>query len=231
MSVSSTSTFELTRDQLIRRALQIAGLFHESQTTTGEGDVVTLASDILHMELLALQAEATPPTHIDSTTQALTSGEEEYSLDSDTLDVYVGPDNIAGTIVPSSGAESPVRCISGHDYQQIPTKDSSGIPTLVFIERKHTVKLFLWPVIDSSGYSFRYRKIHAARDASGSQTLDYSKRWQKAICYAVAHQLALAKQMGLDRVGYLERQAEKAKAHARASDVGQYNGQFYVMSR
>ena len=55
MTTSATSSFELNRDALIRRSYQVAGLLEASQST--EGSDITLAADLLQMELTAMVAD------------------------------------------------------------------------------------------------------------------------------------------------------------------------------
>ena len=156
------------------------------------------------------------------------AGTAEYSL-SDILDVYIDGHGLAGTIIPSSGAETPVRAITRADYIAISSKDIQSTPTLVFVERLAVVKLVFWPVPVAT-CSFRFQKIRYPRDMdTGARTLDLSKRWQKAIVYTLAAQLALAKSAPLERVQFLESRAEQLKEKARASESDMVPMQLYVV--
>lgn len=226
MATSSTSTFELTRDQLIRRSLQIAGLLEASQSA--EGNDIALAADIMQMEIVSLQAEGVVVTWVERTTLALTAAVASATFPTDTLDVAIDPNGVAGTIVPSSGAETPVRVLTRQEYILLPNKDTQATPTMVLVERLATVTATFWPVPVAS-VSFRYGKIRFPRDLdTGARTLDLSRRWQKAICYAVAFQLALAKSLPLDRTAFLRAEAETAKQKAMLSDGERGPSQIYV---
>lgn len=227
MTTSSTSVFELNRDTLLRRSFQLAGLLEVSQNPSA--DDLALASDLLGMELLSMQATGIVVTHVERTTLSLVSGTAEYTLPSDTLDVFVPPDNVVGTIVPTTGAETPVMSISRAEYLAIPNKTSTSTPTLVFIERLATVKAVFWMVPNATGALFRYAKIRFPRDMDiGTVTLDLAKRWQKAICYSMAYQVGLAKSIPMGRVQFLMSEAERFKAIAQASDVEKGHGQFWI---
>lgn len=216
MTTSATSTFELSRDTIIRRAFQIAGMFPSSQDT--EGDDVALAADILQTSLVELVTSGSLLTWVTRTTQALTSGTAEYTI-TDALDIYVDVNGLAGTIVQTAGGETPVRAITRSDYMAISNKTTTATPSLVWVERLATVKLVFWPTPSDSTTTFRYQKIRYPRDMSdGDVTLDLSKRWQKAIMWQLAAELALAKSMPLDRVQYLEGKAEALLARAQSSD-------------
>ncbi len=225
MTTAATSTFELGRDALIRRGYQTAGLLEVSQNPSG--DDISLAADILQMELVSLISESTAPTWVTRTTQALVASTAAYTL-TDCLDVVIDANNAAGTIVPSSGSETVVQAITRAEYQQISNKTSSGTPSLVYVERLASVTVTFWPVPAATS-TFRYSSLRWPRDmATGAQTLDLSKRWMKAITYSLAHQLALAKSAPLDRVQYLEGLAERFKMRARESDVEHVHGQLFV---
>lgn len=227
MTTSSTSVFELNRDTLLRRSFQLAGLLEASQNPSA--DDLSLASDLMGMELLAMQATGIVVTHVDRTTLSLVAGTAEYTLPSDTLDVFVPADNVVGTIVPASGAETPVMCISRAEYIATPNKTSQGTPTQVFIERLATVKAVFWMVPNATGALFRYAKVRFPRDMDiGTVTLDLAKRWQKAICYSMAYQVGLAKSIPMSRVQFLMNEAERQKAMAQSSDVEKGHAQFYV---
>jgi len=228
VTTSATSTFELSRDRLIRRAFQMAGLLEAAQSA--EGDDVALASDILGMELLSLQTEGVVVTWAERTTLALVASTAGYTFPTDTLDVAIDPSNIAGTIVPSAGSETPVSVMSRAEYLALPNKDMEGTPTRVLIERLSSVAATFWPVpADTS--SFRYAKVRFPRDMdTGARTLDLSRRWQKAICFAMAYQLGLAKSIPLDRVAFLRGEAEKARKAAILSDNERGHAQIYVAS-
>jgi hypothetical protein len=219
MTTSSTSSFELTRDGLFRRAFQLAGLLEASQQPTG--DDISMATDLLSMEIQALQSIGVVVTQVERATLALVAGTSEYTLDSDTLDVVVGPDNQVGTIYSvAGGAETPVTAMSRMDWIAAQTKASQSTPTLAFIERTMTaVKVVFW-MTPNAALTFRYAKIRLPRDNdTGAVTMDLARRWQKALCFSMAYQIALAKNAPLQRVKMLEDRADREKSIATASDV------------
>jgi len=228
MSVSTNQNFELTTDQLCRRAYQLAGLLEAGQVV--QANDLALAHDLLGMELDALQADGVVLRTVERTTLALTSTTNpEYTLPAATIDVYVGNDNVAGTIVPTQGNETLVRAISRQEYLQISNKLSNATPSLVYIEKQGTTKVCFWPVPAVTNSSFRYNRIRLPYDSEGSKTLDLARRWQKAICYMLAWQLALAKSLPADRVSMLRSVGEEAKAKAVAGDIESTSIQMYAM--
>lgn len=227
MTTSATSAFELTRDSLLRRSFQLAGLLHASHSPNS--DDLALASDLLGMELDALQAEGIVLRTVEMTTAALTAATATVSLSADCIDVFVGPDNVAGTIVPLAGNETLVRAISRQEYLSISNKTSQATPSLVYVEKLAAVTLYFWPVPAVSTAVFRYSKVRLMRDAdTGAVTLDLARRWQKAICYSMAWQIAMAKSAPLERVKALRSIGEEEKFKARMNDVEKTHAQLYV---
>lgn len=228
MSVSATSAFELTRDQLIRRAFQLAGLIEVSQNPSA--DDISMAADFLAMELHALQAEGIVVTQVEQDLFALVASQPDYALPADAMDVAVGPDNVVGMIVPGgSGPGTPVMAMSRAEHLVLSNQSTEGLPTRVFIERgRVVVTLWFWMLPPTgSNYFFRYSKIAFPRDVgTGGVTLDLARRWQKAIAWSMAGQCALAKSMPIQRVKFIMDEAERFKSIARASDVEKMNVTF-----
>lgn len=219
--------YTLNRDQLIRRAFQLAGLVHAQQQP--DADDLALAADFFAMELDALQAEGAAVLLTERTTLAITTPDSEYTLPSDVLDVVVGPDNLVGTFTPvGSNIERPVYHQTRQDWTAEPNKTLMGPPTLVTIERVTSVNLIFWPTPDTDG-AFRYNKVRFRADiATGAAFPEVARRWYKALTWSVAHHVALAKSAPLGRVEYLGKSSELYKARARVAETEHGNLQFYV---
>ncbi len=227
MTVSVNSNFEMTRDTLIRRAYQVAGV--AASNVTISGDDISMAVDFLGAELDSLQAEGVILRTVERTTVALTSGEETYALDSDCIDIAVDPDNFGGMVWATSGSETRVTSVSRQQYEKLSNKTATGTPTMVYFEKQATISAIFWPVPDAS-MTFRYSKVRLIKDAdTGGVTLDLQRKWQKAIMYSLAWQLALAKGMPLDKVGFLRNTADQLKSTARADEAQKGDAQFVLM--
>lgn len=227
MAIASTSTFELTIEQLMTRAAQVAGLLSTGQSL--DVDDASLLRDMLGMEILELQAEGLVTRAVEQDTQALVASTAEYALDSDTLDVYVGPDNVAGTVyVSASTGESRVYAMSRHEYMSLTDKTAEGLPSRVFIERRTSVTAKFWPVPRES-LTFRYQKVRLGRDSTTtSNTADVDKRRMKAVVWSLAFDYAVAKSVPLDRIGMLASERDRLKTIAKMDDVERGHAQFVV---
>jgi hypothetical protein len=219
----------MTRDGIIRRALQVAGLLGSNQQA--DANDLSLAADILGMELQALQAEGVLLRTVERTEMTLQASTAEYDLDDSVMDVTVDPDNKVGMVWSTTGSEIWVGAVSRQEYEAIGDKTVEGTPTLCYVEKSAPLRLVFWPVPDAE-WTFRYSAVRLVYDASaGSQTLDVNRRWQKAILYALSWQLALAKNLPMDKVGFLKRVADESRLIARSDDHQKGDAQLCVLRR
>ena len=217
MAVSANALTDFSRDQILTMALQLARQLPAGSEAAAED--LEMGANFLSLELGSLQAEGVLLQTTERTTQSLTvAAGASYTLDSDTIDVRLGANDQAGVVKPSGGDDSIVKAISRAEYQDISDKTSSGRPSVVYIEKQASVKLVFWPVPDAT-YTFSYSKVRLLRAVdSGAVTIDLARRWLQAMTYAVASQVAMAKSMPIEVVGFLRSEAERLKAICRADD-------------
>lgn len=210
-NVSSAYAQELTRDEIIRRAFQLSsGL---ASGATPDANQIAMASDFLLTELDALQAEGIVLRTVESTNLTLVASTASYALPADTIDVMG-----RAQLVPASGSESIVTQMGREEYLDITEKTAEGTPTRFYVQRQATVTMYVWPVPDSnSPTTLRYQKVRLLKDMdTGSKTLDLERYWVKYVVWELAHQLAVANSIGLDRCVYLKNEATKAKESAKS---------------
>lgn len=227
MTVSANNAFDLSRDVLIKRAMQLAGLLDADGTP--QTGFLSMAADFLNMELLSLANDGVTLYQKERTTLALVASTATYSLPTDVIDVVVGPDGFAGTIVDSDNNETRVMATATHEYTMLSNKDSeSANPTHVAIEKFSTVRVTFYPV-PSETATFRFQKVRLIRDVdTGAVTMDVARRWQKYIWLQMAAHLARASSKPSDLVSDLRKEAADAKERAVRSDRENMAGQFYI---
>lgn len=219
MGVSQVSTHELNADEMARRACQLAGYLGANQTVSGPD--LEMALDFMNLELQHLQAEGFLIRAVERTTQLLTVSEDEYVLGAGIIDAI-----FPMTIVPAAGGgETLVEAMTRSEYLEISRKDATGRPTRCYVERPKTtsvtattgrVRLILWPTPDTAD-TLRFTKVRRLYDMDvsvssfGDTTLDLDRQWVKTITYCVAWQMALAKSLPMERVGFLRNEAEQLK--------------------
>jgi hypothetical protein len=219
MTVSSNYAVDFSRDEIVRMAFQLCGVL-EGGKEPESGDVA-MASDFINFELKALQAEGVTLRHVERATLTLVSGTAAYTLPADTVDVEMGPNDEIGSILPSSGSETPVFSMTRAEYMALPDKTSTvtGRPTRAYVEKLSGVTVTLWPVPDSTSATMRYSRVRLIRDADdGAVTMDLVPKWLKYVAYVTAENLARAKSLPMETIKDLEGKAERQKAVCLADD-------------
>lgn len=232
MTVSANATYDPQRNTLIEASLQLCGLLPAGDSASARD--LALGTNLLDMELKALQGEGIVLRTVERATVTLTAGTEEYTLPADTIDVVVDPNNLAGTIVPASGgSETAVEAMRANEWLVISNKtDPQGRPTRVYIEKQATVKLVFWPVPDTESATFRYLRVRLLRDMdAGDVTTDLPSRWVKVVTYGLAVHLARAKALESTVVTDLRREYLDEKAAVRSTDVERGPVQAHVRHR
>lgn len=219
MAPSANATIDFARDQLLRMAFQLTGTLGAGKEP-GAADL-EMGSDFMNLELMALQAEGIVLRTVERVLLPLVSGTAQYTLAADTMDVALGPNDQAGTIVQASGAEVLVTSMARAEYLDLSDKSPTvaGVPTRVFIERQALINLVFWPVPNDNTLQFRYARVRLLRDMdTGGVTTDLNRRWLLYVAYAVAAHLARAKSVPAADVADLTQQAARFKAICKADD-------------
>ncbi len=213
MTISTDYTFNPSADVVIKQALQLAGLLPLGRRP--RPDQLSDARDMLSIMLKALQNKGIMLTTAERVTLTLAPGTATYSLDADTIDVEFPTTYSA----PGSSTEQIVQRMSYSDYAPLSDKTATGTPTRAYVEKLANLTVTFWNVPSEAG-TWHYRRVRLVRDASdGGVTLDVTQRYLQAIVWKMAHRMALANSVSLERVQYLEGQALASQAEATGDDV------------
>lgn len=231
MTVSANFAFEMTRDGIIRRAMQRAQLLHpDGQPQAG---YIAMAADFLSMELQSLAAEGVTLYQKEYATLTLTAGTDLYALttpNDDAIDIVITADGVAGSISDATDqTRTPVMALTPELWTQIPDRLAEAAkPTHVTIEKLSPLLLTFHP-IPTEVHTFIFWKVRLIRDVdTGAVTMDVARRWQKYIWLELAAQLAGAASKPESFVGQLSGLAKAAKEEAKRSDREMVGGQWYV---
>lgn len=221
MTVSTNPIQELTVDELVELAWWKTGMITAGKYPRPQE--YELGHRFMLLTLASLQRDGHTQRDIEATTLTLVAGTKEYDLPTDVIDVSVGTNDVAGTIVSStaSDAETIVTTMTRQEWISLSTKNlaNTSRPAKVLIEKKGRVHLTFWPVPDSSVASFRYFKVNYFRNIdNGGQTVNIVRTWMDYIVMDVAYQIALASSLPMDRVQFLMGAAEAQKAKCLAND-------------
>lgn len=213
MPISSSYAFNPTADEMVRQAFQAAGILALGRRP--RVDQLDDARDMLTTMLKAMQDKGIMLVTAERVTLALVAGTASYTLAADTIDVEFPTTYSA----PGSTSEQIVERMSYSDYAPLSDKTAAGVPVRVYIEKSAVLTATFWNVPNAAG-TWHYRRVRLIRDASdGGVTLDVTTRYLQAIVWKLAHRLALASGVGLQRIQYLEQQALAAQEEALGDDT------------
>lgn len=213
MATSGTTAFNLNIEDIIEEAFERAGL---QRAYTGQ-DFKT-ARRSLNLIGQEFANKGVNLWTIDSATLALTSGTATYTLAADTVSI------LDHTVRQGSGAtqsDLAITRMSVGEYASLSSKNSTGRPTKIYVERlRDGPKVTLWPIPDSAAYTLVYYRIRRIEDSSNGSITQYDAptRFLPAIVAALSYQIALKNPEGLPRVQLLKQLYDEEFALAAAED-------------
>lgn len=206
-----STTFNLTRQGIIRNAYQMAGLVTPGEEPdTGQ---TAFASDLLNTRVKALQSEGIILVKLERTTMSLTAGTASYSMAANTLDVDTGVPYVTG-----NGINVPLEWYSRAQYMALTVPDTTGQPTSIYVEKTATITLNLYPVPDSNWTSITVPRIVLMDDLlTGNSTTGLQAKYLRTFIFGVAADLALAH--NLSSYAMLNEKFEEEKTLAVRDDT------------
>lgn len=223
MTIQTTTTNELTIDQIVRQSYVKAGLLSEYQAidiTKG-----TRAKELLDTIVKELEMEGILAKSVSFEPVTLTAGTSIYPLSENTLDAFgvamwIDPLQVAATPGSTANNELPVYPMDRKEWQTITSKDSAeDRPLKYYCHREFSIaQVYYWPVpgAGTTGGIVRHQVHRYRADATdGAATLDYEKSWTQFFIWELAHQLSVDAQKPLDRCQYLGGVARAKKRQAK----------------
>jgi hypothetical protein len=194
MTVSSTRGTELTVDQIVRRAWQMAGLMSINESTGSPGwtEKASFGYTLLDTILDEIQTEGVFAKQVILEDTPLTADDYTYTMNAYVLDIvgdgmYI---DASETDTTKASGETLVKQIDREEWHRTSAKNASGRPTLFFFDRSLR-ELKLWPIPDQAG-TIRFQ-IHKFMSDSyeGGATLELRQYWNQYLIYALAHDIAV----------------------------------------
>ena len=179
MAVTGTRT---VRD-ICTSALRRAGVTDVSQPA--EAEDMDVAVSALEGMLKSWQGEPWMWTRATASLTLTTAA--EYTLDP------VRPIAILNARLKRSGIETPMIAMTSREYDELPNKSVTGLPTQYFYDRqKEAARFYVWPVLSvATGETVEYRYEREVEDIAGpSDTLDAPAEWWEPITANLAALLA-----------------------------------------
>lgn len=203
--------FTNTRNQIIDRAFEIIGVKTLGETLDGESTQQGVLA--LNTLVKSWQGKNIFLWTLRTVDQTLSAGTEDYLLTSDPAIVAVDTAYIAG-----ANDDEKLEVLSWRQYQDIPDKASSGRPVAVAINNLPSPTLYVYPV-PTSTLTLRMLAICKLKDwDSASSGGDFPVRWERALTYCLAADLADSYGLQLGERDRLAQKAERLFIEARQGD-------------
>jgi hypothetical protein len=185
MATSGTTSFTLDVADIIEEAYERIG--SESRT----GYAIKTARRSLNLMMLEWQNRGLNLWTVKRGTESMVAGTAAYTLTGEKLDII---EAFCRSGSGSSQVDYSMERISVSSYSQLANKNTQGRPTQFYVERvPGSITVNLWPVPDSSAYTFGYYYMERIDDTgtSGTYTIDVPDRYLPALVSGLAYNLAL----------------------------------------
>ena len=183
MATSGTRTFTLYVNEIIEEAYSRIG----GETITGKES--SSARRSLNLMLKEWSNRSIQLWSVSESTQTLTSGTANYTLNSYTIDVEEAV--ISVTNADDTRTDFEMERISRDDYLRIPDKSNSGRPSQYFVDKQLTPIIYLYPTPDDAD-TFRYKERKALEDiTAATESVDIPNRFLPCAISGLAYYLSL----------------------------------------
>ena len=232
-----TSTYSITRDQIIITALRKLGTVEPADTTsTIDSNIVTNCAQALNLMVKQWMTEGIKLWTVTDYTLTLVASQTSYIIGPS------GPDLVADkplrliqgllrNISVTSYIDTPLQILSKQEYTTLGSKFSTGIANSVYLNpglTSATVKFFLTP---DTSTATNYQAILTCQrpiyDISlSSDVPDFPNEWMQALVWGLADQLSLEYGLPVNHRQEVLLRAEKYKMQLMDWDV-EYESTFF----
>ena len=179
MAVSGSTDFELDVAEYIEEAFERCGI----EVRTGYD--LKSARRSLNLMLAEWANRGLNQWTISQSTQALTKGTGNYTLDSSVIDVL-------SVVVRRDGTDFSLDRISRDTYLAIPTKTTEARPSQFFLDRQIQPVLKLWPVPENSTDTVIFDALTRMDDADTYvNTVDMPFRFFPCLAAGLAYYISI----------------------------------------
>lgn len=197
--------FILTRNEVINAALRKVGALYPGESPRAEE--LSAAIDALHAMVDDWQNQHVFLWAQSPQTLVLVAGTDSYALNTDPHIFSIEK----AYYRDSGGDDCAIEVISWAEYQDIEDKDRSGEPDCIAINHTTSPQAYLWPVPDTNAATGTIFYLGLARLQdfdSASNIGGFTQRWQQALIWGLAAELApeygvkISEQRNLDAKAY-----------------------------
>jgi hypothetical protein len=208
MTTSSSTNFEPDVTEFIEEAFERCGL----ELRTGY-DLKT-AKRSINLMLAEWANRGLNQWTIEQTTQTVTKGTNQYTLNSNVIDIL---DCSIRRDTDGTNLDLQMSKISRSEYLNIPTKSTEARPTQFFLDKQVSPVLNIWPTPENSTDVLVFNKLVRMDDAdTATNTMDMPFRFFPCFAAGLAYYIAIKK--APDRVVMLKQMYEDEFERALSQD-------------
>ena len=183
MATSNSTNFEPNVAEFIEEAFERCGL----ELRTGY-DLKT-AQRSINLMLAEWANRGLNQWTISETTQTVTEGTREYTLNSNVIDIL---DVVLRRTEGGTTTDTQMSRVSRSEYINIPTKSTKARPTQFFVDKQNTPVLKVWPAPENSTDILVFNKMVRMDDADkATNTMDLPFRFYPCFVAGLAYYLSM----------------------------------------
>ena len=208
MALSGSTDFEPNVAEFVEEAFERCGL----ELRTGY-DLKTARRSV-NLMLAEWANRGLNQWTIEQATQTVTQGTNDYSLNSNVIDIL---DCSLRRTVSGTTTDLQMSRISRSEYLNIPNKASQSRPSQFFLDKLTTPVLKIWPAPENSTDILVFNKLVRMDDAdAGTNTMDMPFRFYPCFATGLAYYISMKK--APDRTGMLKQVYEEEFERAMSQD-------------
>lgn len=212
MAASTSYDFDLTVENFVRRAFQLAGVLGPRETP--DSHEYGMGRDFADLILKSWQCGGRAMRLIERKTYTLTAGTATVpAIDADTIDIEFP------AYVTYDGTDHEVSRMTLDEYMRISDKTVESIPSRAYVERAATITMTLYPVPDASATSITVMRRRIIKDFEAGTTAELFQRHLAAACRALAVDLAESFGKSDGKLARLENRALRDKREVDLDNV------------
>ena len=228
MATSGTTTFSVTRNNIIESSLRLLGVLEE--TATPSANAIENASMVLNMMLKDWMTDGIKLWTVTELTIPLVANKTEYSIGpSSSYDVNTNkPLRIIQAFLRNVSVnphvDMPMTLISEQEYNILGSKFSTGTVNSVYYKplvEYGKLKVFLTPSSSTATtYELHINVQRPIQDiTTANQTFDFPSEWYQCLRWGLAAELAADYGLPLEKTAAIITRSEQYKQRLMAWDI------------
>ena len=228
MATSGTTTYSVTRNDIIQASLRLLGVLEEGSVPNATA--IENASMVLNLLIKDWMTDGIKLWTVNEIILPLVDNQTQYTMGEDSSNdlVTAKPLRIIQAILRNNSVnptiDMPMTIISEQEYNILGSKKSQGNVNTVMYKpyvNHGILSVFLTPNQQvAEDYTLHLNVQRPIQDiTSSNQTFDFPQEWYQALRWGLASELAADYGLDLNRAGLVIQRAESYKQRLMAWDV------------